>query len=168
MTINVGASTPAGTYPITVSGNGGGVQQTATVTLTVTVAAQPDFILTVSPPALAIAQGSVGNTTATTTLLAGFNNSISLSASGLPAGTTLTFNPQTIPAPGAGNSAITVNVGANTPLGTYPITITGNGGGKQHTATIQLMVISSVWQQGFDFRASPNLVTDPPGIRMWC
>ncbi len=163
MTINVGASTAAGTYPITVTGNGGGVQQTATVTLTVTAAAQPDFILTVSPPALAIAQGSAGNTTATTTLLAGFNNPISLSASGVPAGTTLTFNPQSLPAPGAGSSAITLTVGANTPLGTYPITITGNGGGMQHNATIQLMVISSVWQQGFDFRASPNLVTDPPG-----
>jgi hypothetical protein len=36
MTIVVGSSTPVGTYPITVAGNGGGIQQNTTVTLTVT------------------------------------------------------------------------------------------------------------------------------------
>ena len=41
MTITVGASTPVGTYPITVTGNGGGIQQNTTVTLTVTAA--PNF-----------------------------------------------------------------------------------------------------------------------------
>ena len=39
MTITVGSSTPTGTYPITVTGNGGGIQQNTTVTLTVTAAA---------------------------------------------------------------------------------------------------------------------------------
>ena len=58
---------------------------------------------------------------------------------------------------------MTIMVGANTPLGTYPITVTGNGGGIQHNFTVTLMVISSVWQQGFDFRGSSNFVTDPPG-----
>ena len=36
MTITVGASTPTGSYPITVTGTGGGLQQNTTVTLTVT------------------------------------------------------------------------------------------------------------------------------------
>jgi hypothetical protein len=36
MTITVGASTPTGTYPITVTGSGGGIQQNAVVTVTVT------------------------------------------------------------------------------------------------------------------------------------
>jgi hypothetical protein len=36
MTISVGSGTPVGTYPITVSGTGGGVQQNYAVTLTVT------------------------------------------------------------------------------------------------------------------------------------
>ena len=36
MTITVGASTPAGTYPITVTGNGGGIQQWVSINLTVT------------------------------------------------------------------------------------------------------------------------------------
>ena len=160
MTINVGASTATGTYPITVTGNGGGVQQTTTVTLTVT---STDFILTASPSTVTVAQGSAGNTTARTTLLGTFNSAITLSAAGMPSGTTISFNPNPIPAPGGGTSTMTIMVGANTPLGTYPITVTGNGGGLQHNFTVTLMVISSVWQQGFDFRASLNFVTDPPG-----
>ena len=163
MTVTVGNSTPPGTYPITVSGNGGGVQQTTTVTLTVISAIQPSFILTVSPPVVTVAQGSMGNTTVETAILGGFNSAISLSASGMPAGITVSFNPQTIPAPGGGTSTATVTVAANTPLGTYPITVTGNGGGVQQNFTMTLMVISSVWQQGFDFRGSADLVTDPPG-----
>jgi uncharacterized membrane protein len=163
VTFSVGASTAPGTYPITITGNGEGVQQTATITLTVTAMAQPGFILTVSPPATAVAQGSMGTTVATTTLLNGFNSAISLSASGLPAGATISFNPQTIPAPGGGTSTMTITVAANTPLGTYPITVTGNGGGIQHNAMLQLTVLSSVWTQGFDFRGSAGLVTDPPG-----
>jgi len=163
VTVTVGASTAPGTYPITITGNGGGVQRTATLTLTVIAAVQPSFILTVSPPAIAVAQGSAGNNTAMTTLLNGFNNSIGLSASGMPAGVTITFNPQTIPAPGGGISTMTITVAGNTPLGTYPIIVTGNGGGVQQTATMQLSVLSSVWQQGFDFRGSSGLVIDPPG-----
>jgi uncharacterized repeat protein (TIGR03803 family) len=163
MTITVGASTAPGTYPITVTGNGEGVQQMTTVTLTVIAAAQPSFSLNVSPPAIAVAQGSGGNATAMTTALNGFSSSIGLSAAGMPAGTTVSFNPQTIPAPGNGLSTMTVTVGANTPLGVYPITITGNGGGVRQNTTLQLTVLSSVWQQGFDFRGSSGFVTDPPG-----
>ena len=125
LTIMVGASTPVGTYPITVTGNGGGIQQTVTVTLTVTPS---DFILTASPPTVTVAQGSAGNTTVRTTLLGTFNSAITLSASTMPSGTTVSFNPNPIPAPGGGTSTMSIMVGANTPLGTYPITVTGNGG----------------------------------------
>ena len=160
MTVNVGSSTPIGTYPITVTANGGGVQQSATVKLTVTPS---DFILTADPPNVTMAQGSAGNTAVRTTLLGTFNSAVTLSASGMPSGTTVSFNPNPIPAPGGGTSTMAIMVGANTPLGTYPITVTGNGGGLQHNFTVTLTVVSSVWQQGFDFRGSSNFVTDPPG-----
>jgi uncharacterized membrane protein len=160
MTITAGWSTPIGTYPITVTAIGGGVQQTATVTLTVTASG---FILTASPPTVTVAQGSAGNTTVETTLVGSFNSAISLTASGVPSGTTVSFNPNQIPAPGGGTSTMAIMVGANTPLGTYPITVTGNGGGIQQSFTVTLMVVSSVWQQGFDFRGSLNFVNDPPG-----
>ncbi len=159
MTITVGSSTPPGTYPITVTANGQGIQQTVIVNLTVTPS---DFILTASPPTVTVAQGSAGNTTVRTTLVGSFNGAISLTAPRVPPGTTVSFNPNPIPAPGEGTSTMTITVGANTPPGTYPITVSGTGGGVQQNFTITLMVISSVWHQGFDFRGTSNYVNDPP------
>ena len=88
-----------GNYPITVTGNGGGVEQNTTVTLTVTAPQQPDFTMSASPASLSV-QGNQGTSTITTTISGGFNSAISLSASGIPSGTTVSFNPNPIPAPG--------------------------------------------------------------------
>ena len=164
MTITVGGSTPLGTYPITVTGNGGGIQQSTTVTLTVTAQQQPNFAISASPASLNIQQGNQGNSTITTTISGGFNSAIALSASGTPAGTTVNFNPNPIPAPGSGSSTMTITVGGSTPTGTYPLVVTGNGGGIQQNTTVTLTVTAaSGWQQGFDFRSTSNFVTDPPG-----
>ena len=141
MTITVGSATPTGTYPITVTGNGGGTQQTTTVTLTVT--APPNFTLTVSPVSLSIAQGHQGTSTVTTAISGGFNSSIALSASGMPTGASVSFNPAAIPAPGSGTSTMTITVGSATPAGTYPITVTGTGGGVQQNAVVDLTVTVS-------------------------
>src|SRR5271165_3993576 len=123
-----------------------------------------NFTLLASPASLSVAQGNQGTSTITTAISGGFNSAISLSASGMPSGTTVSFNPNPIPAPGSGSSIMTITVGSSTPTGTYPITVMGNGGGIQQSTTVTLSVTSSsMWQQGFDFRNSPNLVTDPPG-----
>jgi hypothetical protein len=141
MTITVGSSTPAGTYPITVAGNGGGVQQSTSVTLTVT--AGPTFTLAASPASLSVTPGNQGTSTITTSVSGGFSNSIALSASGAPTGTTISFNPSTIAAPGAGTSTMTITVGSSTPAGTYPITVAGNGGGVTQTANVTLAVVGA-------------------------
>ncbi len=141
MTITVGTNTAVGTYPITVTGNGGGVQQTTTVTLTVTAPAS--FTISASPASISIAQNSQGGVSITTAITNGFNSSIALSASGAPTGTTVSFNPTTIPAPGSGSSAMTITVGSSTPAGTYPITVTGNGGGVQQSTIVSLTVTQS-------------------------
>jgi hypothetical protein len=141
MTITVGSSTPVGTYPITVTGNGGGIQQNTTVTLTVTAQQQPNFTISASPYALNIAQGNPGTSAITTTISGGFNSAISLSASGVPSGTTVSFAPNPIPAPGAGISTMTIAIGSGTVTGIYPITITGTGGGIKQTATFTLTVV---------------------------
>ena len=119
-----------------------------------------DFTLSLSPSSVTVQQGFAGSSTVTTTILGNFNSPIDLSASGMPTGTTVSFNPQTIPEPGAGTSAMTITVGSSTPLGSYPIIVTGNGGGDQHQATLNLIVTS--WAQGFDFRNTVGFVNDPP------
>src|SRR5208337_5622330 len=154
LTINVGASTPAGTYHIVVSAFGGGDTVNTSVTLTVTAAGQPNFTISASPPSLSIQQGNQGTSALTTTVSGGFNSASSLSASGMPTGTTVSFNPSTIAAPSSGNSTMTITVGSSTPAGTYPITVTGNGAGVQQNTTVTLTVITG-GKANFALSASP-------------
>jgi uncharacterized membrane protein len=142
MTISVGANTPVGTYPIAIAANGGGIQETTTVTLTVT--AGSGFSISSSPASLSVMQGMQGASTITTTVSGGFDNSISLAASGAPTGVSVTFSPATIPAPGGGNSVMTINVGGSTRIGSYPITITGTAGTLHQTTTVTLTVTAQV------------------------
>ena len=158
MTVSVGAGTASGTYPITVTGTGGGTQQTATVTLTVTP--PPNFTIAASPTSLSIPQGNQGSSTITTTISGAFNSAIALSATGAPNGTTISFNPSTIPAPGAGTSTMTITVGLSTALGTYPVTLTGSGGGIQQNTTFTLTVTAAA---NFVISASPSSVSVPQG-----
>ena len=120
--------------------NNSGVPSVATF---VQIMGQPNFDVTASPSSVSISQGNQGSSTLTTTVSGGFNNSISLSASGVPPGTTVTFSPSTISASGAGNSTVTIAVGLNTSGGTYPITVTLNGGGIQQSATVNLTVTAA-------------------------
>src|ERR1041385_8498989 len=55
----------------------------------------PDFSLSASPSSLSVTQGSSGSSTITVNKLNGFTGSVSLSASGLPAGVDATVNPPT-------------------------------------------------------------------------
>ncbi|MGC2109485.1 MAG: hypothetical protein WA655_08205 [Candidatus Korobacteraceae bacterium] len=106
------------------------------------VTLSPNFLLSALPSSLSVTQGNQGTATITTNISGGFNSAISLLASGMPAGTTVSFNPSTIPAPGAGASTMTITVGSNAPVGSYPITVTGNGGGVQQTTTVTLSPVT--------------------------
>lgn len=118
---------------------------------------QPDFSISASPTSVTVPQGGQGGSTITTSALNGFNSAIALSSSGVPTGTTVAFNPATIPAPGSGTSAMTINVGSTTTPGTYPIAVTGNGGGVQHSTTVNLTVTGQT--PDFTISASPTTRT---------
>ena len=108
-----------------------------------TIPVSGDFSLSASSSALTIPQGSSGMSTITTTTSGSFNSSIILSASGLPAGATASFNPSSIGAPGAGSTSLTISVGASTVAGIYNISVAGAGGGTTHSITIALTVSST-------------------------
>lgn len=151
MTISVGASTPTGTYSILVTGSGGTIQQSTTLTLT--VISMGSFTITASPSSLAVAQGNQGTTVITTAVVAGFSSSVALAASGVPSGTTVSFNPRSIAAPGMGSSTVTIAVGSSTAGGTYPITITGTGAGIQKLTTVTVTVTAA---PSFSVAVSPT------------
>jgi len=138
MTVSTGASTPAGTYALTIIGTSGNLVHTATATLVVT--ASSDFSISGSPASQAVAQGSGTTYTTTTAAYGSFNSAIALSVSGLPTGAAGTFSPASIT--GAGSSTLTVSTTTATPEGIYSLTITGTSGNQVHTTTVTLTVIA--------------------------
>jgi len=140
MTMAVGSTTATGTYTITVTGTGGGTTHTATVSLTVTALSTGNFTISVSPTSGYLYQGQSGYAVVTTTVSGGFNSAIALSATGVPSGVTYSFSPASIGAPGSGSSDFNLTVARNATPGTYPITITGTGGGVTHTTTLTFQI----------------------------
>ncbi len=142
-TFAVAASTAVGTYAITLTGTGGSTTHNATVNLTVTAPATPDFTISASPTSTSIAAGSTGNVTITTAVSGGFSNAVALSATGLPTGVTAAFAPTSIAAPGAGSSTLTLTVASTATAGTSTITVTGTGGTTTHSTTVSLTVTTT-------------------------
>jgi subtilase family serine protease len=140
LTFSVSSTTVPGTYPITITGTSGSTTETTTVNLIVTAPVAANFTIAVSPTSGSLARGQSGSATVTTTVVGGFNSAIALSASGLPSGVTGSFNPTSIGAPGSGTSSFTLTVSRSARTGTFPITISGTGGGTTHTTTLTLQV----------------------------
>ncbi len=141
LTMTVASTTVAGTYTITVTGTGGGITHTATVSLTVTAPTAGAFTISVSPTSGYLRQGQSGYAVVSTTVSGGFSSAIALSATGQPAGVTVTFMPPSIAAPGSGSSDMYLTVSRSAAAGTYPITITGTGGGITHTTVLTFEVV---------------------------
>jgi pseudomonalisin len=98
----------------------------------------PNFTLAASPASQSANQGITANYTVTLTALNGFANSVTFSISSLPTGATATFTPASLT--GSGTSALAISTTASTPIGNYPLTITGTDGVLTHTASLTLVV----------------------------
>lgn len=139
MTMTVGSSTVAGTYPITVTGTSGSTTETTTVTLTVT-GKTGSFVMTASPKTLTIARGASGQSKITTMVGGGFDSAITLTASGQGTGVKVLFNPSTIPAPGSGHATMGIQVASTATTGSRAITVTAKGGGVTRKVTVTLTI----------------------------
>ncbi len=125
------ATTPGG--PFTVSASTGGVIGTASVTVPAPVV---DFSLSVSPPSQSVKRGSTATYTVTVNPLNGFTGSVSLTLTGAPSGTTVTFSPN----PTATGATLTIKTVSRTRQGNYALTINGTFGSLSHSVTASLKV----------------------------
>jgi uncharacterized membrane protein len=110
------------------------------------------FTLSASPTSVTVLQGASGTSTITSTVTGGFDSAVTLSATGQPAGVTITFNPPSIT--GGGTSTMTIAVASTTAANTYPITVTGTSGSIAETTTITLKVTAPA--TNFTIAASPK------------
>ncbi len=137
MNISTSASTPTGTYTINLKGTG--TSTTYTKSLSLTVVAGNDFTLGSSPGSFTVSQGQSGSTTITSAVTNGSAQTVSLSATGLPSGTTASFNPSSIVA--GATSTMTIRTSASTPVGDdYAVSVTATGPNATHTTQVSLGV----------------------------
>jgi Pro-kumamolisin, activation domain len=134
LTLNASSTATAGTYTATVTGVSGALTSSTPIALTVT---GPNFTLSLLPPSLALLPGSTVAGTVTVIPQYGFNSSVSLSASGLPSGLTVSFA-----APSkAGTSQVTFTASSTATAGGFPITVKGVSGTLTSSATFTLSVL---------------------------
>ncbi len=135
MTVFTSASTPAGTYSLTIRGTSGPITRTTAVSLVVSPAG--DFTISVTPASRTVNNGSNVVYTITIAPLPGFNGTVSLSTGSLPKFVTSTFSPAALQ---SGTSTLTLATKKQTKNGMSTITVTGTSGPLVHSTTITLTV----------------------------
>jgi uncharacterized repeat protein (TIGR01451 family) len=125
-------------------------------------AATPDFSVSGSPSLQTVAPSNGATYNVTVTPSNGFTGNVSLSISGLPTGVSAGFNPTSVNITDASakSSTLSVTTSSNTPVGTFPLTITAISGMLQHTTNVSLRVQSATSADvSISKTASPN-----PGV----
>lgn len=115
---------------------------------------QSDFSVSATPPSQTVVQGDSTTFTVSMTALNGFSGTASLSVSGLPAGATGSFDPDSIT--GSGSSTLSISTSSSTPPGTYPLTITAQSGSLTHTTMVTLIINAPA---DFTLSATPPSLT---------
>ena len=135
LTVTTLPSAPGGTYPLTITGTAGDVTHTVAATLVVSAR---DYALSVSPSSATISRRQSAKYAINVSVVGGSVGNVSLTVSGLPAGTTAVLSPNPVGSPGS--STMTVKTTSSTPRGTYTLAITGISGALVHKATAVLTV----------------------------
>ena len=104
---------------------------------TCTPSGNSDFSVTLSPAAGSVQPGSSASSTVATAVTSGGAQTVNLTASGLPSGVTVSFNPASVQS--GSSSTMTVTASAAAVAGTYTLTVTGSGTAT-HTAQYGLTV----------------------------
>src|SRR6185437_8444216 len=135
--VTTSASTPPGTYPLTITGTDGVLTRTTSVSLEVDAQPAADFSVS-AQPTITVKRNSSGSETVLITSLNGFTGTVNLSISGLPGLVSASFNPASVT--GNGTSSLTFVVDHRQAQGTFPVTITGTSGILVHSTTVSLTV----------------------------
>jgi hypothetical protein len=139
LTLTAASSAAASASQFTITGASGGI--TASVAMTVTVTPPPDFAITLAPASLSVVQGVKGAGAVVITPVNGFSGGLALSATGLPAGVTVSFS--ALNASGAPGVFLgTYAVSASAVVATSKVTVTAVSGGLSHSSVMNLTVVA--------------------------
>jgi hypothetical protein len=130
-TVQTAVNTPPGTYTINVTGTASKTKETvtATLSLTVTPVATPNFAISASPAARTVIADDTTTFTVTATRINGYSSAIALSMTGLPSDVSVSFAPASLSG-ATTTSTATVTAAGAAKDGTYPLTVVGTGAGS--------------------------------------
>jgi len=132
------ASTPLGSYTLTLTGQSGSDVKSTTIQLSVNASAG-DFSGSISPTSQSVTAGTGASYTVNIIPSGGFTGNVTLSLSNLPIGATVSFTPGNVISGGSGSASFTIDTTSVAP-GTYSIVVTGTSGGITHSGSISLTV----------------------------
>jgi hypothetical protein len=119
---------------------------------------QLDFLLSATPLAQPVTQGQSAIYTVTVTSLGSFTSTVNLQVSGgLPPGAQPNIVPPSLNPSSGGSlsSALTISTAADTPTGTYNVTITGTSTLPLITHSVVVTLVVTVPPSNFKIQASP-------------
>ena len=154
-------STAVGSYPLTITGKSGSTTATTVVKLVITPGA--NFTLSPSNSSVSVTAGKAVSDAISVIGSNGFNEPVSFSASGLPAGVTAAFSP----ASSASGTTLTLTTATATAAGSYQIIVSGTSSGSgvsngiTHTTTVTLVITASAAPKFSLSAAASRLVVLP-------
>ena len=155
LTVRTTASTPTGSFTLTIAGTYKSPPTThsTVVTLMVTAPVGNDFAISAAPSSQSVTQGSSAAYTVSTQVSSGSAQTVSLSVSGVPSGASAAFAPASVTA--GASSTLTIGTTSTTAAGTFTLTITGMSSSATHSTTVGLTV-SVVVADDFTITVTPS------------
>jgi uncharacterized membrane protein len=133
LTLKPGTTPVPGTYTVTVTGTSGSLTSSATIALTIP---QPSFTVSASSSPVTLVVGSSASAAIHVAGSNGSSSSVSLTASGCPAGVTAAFSPAVT----SSASSITLTASNAAAPGTYTVTVTGTAGAAASATTVVITI----------------------------
>ncbi|WP_245178932.1 trypsin-like serine protease [Streptomyces montanisoli] len=115
-----------------------------------------DFSISADPASVSVDPGKSVTTTVTTKVTKGSAQSVALTASGLPAGVTASFDPASVTA--GGSSKLTLTASSSASPGQSSVTVTGKSTDATHNTPVSLTVNGS-GQGDFSISVDPSSAT---------
>jgi subtilisin family serine protease len=154
-------SVPSDTYQLAVRGDGGGVTHSLEVALLVVGEAQQpdDFRLALDRPSITLAPGGSSELTLEVRPSGNFDDPVTLSAPGAPAGLSVSFADN----PARRATSVTVRASSQLAAGTYEVTLQGQSGARTRQVSVSVTVAP---RQQADARLRVQLTTDNAAIAL--
>jgi hypothetical protein len=142
VTVTAAATAVAGAATLTLTGTSGMLSHASTVMLTVS-APPPDYTLALSPTSLNVTGGAAASqVNITANAVNGFNGTVMVAISGLPAATTAV--PATLSLTPGTSQNVMLTTALAAPGGTSTVTFTGTSGSLTRSVSLALTVMASM------------------------